>query len=125
VDNKVNEYSAYQQQLDYFHEQGHEVDPRNVLINELCAELKEVLEKGQQVAVILDANEDIRKGYAQEQFAKLGLVEAIVDRHGDAPPTYDDGSKPIDGIFVSPTLKGCRCGYEAFGDGPPPVLPTV
>jgi hypothetical protein len=121
VENKHDEYSAYQQQLDFFYEQGREVDPRKVLIDELCVELKAVLDKGEQVVVILDANEDIRRGYAQEQFEKIGLVEAIIDRHGDAPPTYDRGSKPIDGIFVSPTLRGCRCGYEAFGDGPPGI----
>jgi hypothetical protein len=120
--NKKDLGSTYNQHLDYFHEQGLERDPRKAIIDDLCKEIETAMKEGDQIAVILDANEDVRQGYAQEQFNRLGLSEAVIDRHGQhAPNTYIDGSDPIDGIFVSPTLKGCKCGYAAFGDGPPGI----
>ena len=96
-----------------------EVNPQKQLIDDLCKKIEVAKREGDQIVVILDANEDIRKGYAQQQFAQSGLLEAVIDRHGqEAPATYHKGSKPIDGVFVSPTLRGCKCGYAAFGDGP-------
>jgi hypothetical protein len=120
--NKKDLGSTYNQHLDYFHEHGLEHDPPKAIIDDLCKEIEAAMKEGDQIAVILDANEDVRKGYAQEQFNCLGLSETVIDRHGQqAPNTYIDGLDPIDGIFVSPTLKGCKCGYAAFGDGPPGI----
>jgi hypothetical protein len=122
TNNKRDLGSTYNQHLDYFHEHGQERDPRKAIIDDLCKEIEIAMKEGDQIVVILDANEDIRKGYAQEQFNRLGLSESVIDRHGQqAPNTYIDGSDPIDGIFVSPTLRGCKCGYAAFGDGPPGI----
>ena len=49
---------------------------------------------------------------------KLGLCEVITERHDPgklvAPRTYERGSRPIDGIFVSPSLEASRCGYLPF-----------
>ena len=46
---------------------------------------------------------------------KAGLKEACTDRHGpSAPPTYNRSSHPIDGIYVSESLLGSRCGYLKF-----------
>ena len=46
---------------------------------------------------------------------KLGLVESITSQHGwNGPLTYNRDSAPIDGLFVSRTLRGLKCGYDGF-----------
>jgi hypothetical protein len=48
----------------------------------------------------------------------LGRQEAIIDQHGlDGPPTFEHGSCPIDGLFVSSTLLGLRGGYTGYWHG--------
>lgn len=47
--------------------------------------------------------------------ADLGLVEIFLQQHGTGgPSTYNRGSHPIDGIYVSMTLQGIRCRYDEF-----------
>jgi hypothetical protein len=48
--------------------------------------------------------------------ADLGMRELITEFHGDAGPrTYNRGSKPIDGIFMTHDLYIVQCGYMPFG----------
>jgi len=65
---------------------------------------------------MLDCNEDVRTGkFTTIMKEELGLVETVTAQHGpDGPPTYERGSTPIDGIYVSSTLQGLRCGYLDF-----------
>lgn len=117
--NKENVTSTYEQQRLYYQRQGENPCPRTAMIDDLCKEIKKSMEKGEQIVLTLDANEDIRSGYARDKFTALNLIEINIHRHGnDAPATYNRGSKPIDGIFVSTTLIHSRCGYLAHGDTP-------
>jgi hypothetical protein len=74
---------------------------------------------GDQLVLMMDANGDVR----EPEIARLiqegwGLHEICLDKHGTkAPATHMSGTVPIDGIFVSGTLRGSRCGYLAFGEG--------
>jgi hypothetical protein len=62
----------------------------------------------------MDANEDIR--IYQQAFQAIGLHEALLHRHGQtAPATFNGGSDPIDGIFVSPSIDILLGGYFEFG----------
>ena len=46
----------------------------------------------------------------------MGMREALLHRHGpNAPATFDGGSDPIDGIFVSPSINIIIRGYFEFG----------
>ena len=63
----------------------------------------------------VDANEDVRKSKLSAALEKIGMVKVITQQHGqEGPPTYERGSIPIDGIYVSQTLMGAKCGYESF-----------
>jgi hypothetical protein len=47
--------------------------------------------------------------------ADLGMREVITEFHGDAGPrTYNRGSKPIDGIFMTHDLYIVQGGYMPF-----------
>jgi hypothetical protein len=63
----------------------------------------------------MDANEDVHDGSLYQTMAALNLREAVTSRHGlTGPRTYQGGSKPIDALWVSPTLMGLQCGYLKF-----------
>ena len=90
------------------------------MVNDLQDAVKKSITAGDQVIIMLDANEDIRDGYLQKKLEETGLREANRYHHGeDAPATYNRGSKPIDGMFITPSLlDAVQCGYLAFGDAP-------
>jgi hypothetical protein len=50
--------------------------------------------------------------------ADLGMRGVITEFHGDAGPhTYNRGSKPIDGIFMTQDFYIVQGGYMPFGMG--------
>jgi hypothetical protein len=50
--------------------------------------------------------------------ADLGMREVTMEFHGDeGPTTYNRGSKPIDGIFMTQDLYIVQGGYMPFGMG--------
>jgi len=82
---------------------------------DLVEALQEWKEQGDQIILALDVNDNIYHSSFSEAMRQAGLTEACTDRHGaSAPPTYNRGSHPIDGIYVSDTLLGSRCGYLKF-----------
>ena len=113
--------TAYSQQKWYYQtKKDQDLCPRQSMIDDLCIQIQEALNQGDQVVVAIDANEDIRRGYAQQQFSRCGLTELILSKHGSPETgTYARGSSPIDGLWVSSTLLGSRCGYLPHGEGPP------
>jgi hypothetical protein len=77
-------------------------------------EVETWLQQGNQLILLIDANEDIRSFHRAIQHT--GLWEAILSHHGtNAPATFDGGSDPIDGIFVSPSIDIIIGGYFEFG----------
>jgi len=60
----------------------------------------------------MDVNENVQLPSIHSFFQSIGMSKAIVDKHGlDLPLTHNRGSKPIDGIFVTPGLLGHPCWY--------------
>ena len=80
---------------------------------DLLAELRKWQEDGDQLALLLDVNEDVRMSQFSRALQAIQLTEANAHFHGpDLPATHCEGSLPIDGVYVSPTLLGTlRCGY--------------
>jgi hypothetical protein len=104
--------SVSSQQQAHFDTIGREGDPRDLFTEDLCAALKSWQEVGDQIVLILDANENVTKGKFVERLRSVGIFETITLRHGsEGPATFQEGSEPIDGIFISPTLLHCRSGY--------------
>jgi len=67
--------------------------------------------------VLANCNDDVSSAAIRHWASSLGLVEAITWIHqGDPPPTYQQGTRPIDGIFVAPQLLDqASGGYLSFG----------
>jgi hypothetical protein len=110
--------SVWNQQRSYFDDKNDDRCPRVLFNLHLADAIRAWLAAGDQLVVALDANEDVRSGTVYQLLLDLGLAEAIIDQHGlDGPSTFAHGSCPIDGLFVSSTLLGLRCGYTGYWHG--------
>jgi hypothetical protein len=70
------------------------------------------------MVLLVDWNSDVRGEKTRKYMADLGMRKIIMEFHGDAgPPTYNIGSKPIDGIFMTQDLYIVQGGYIPFGMG--------
>jgi hypothetical protein len=115
---------VYSQQETYFTKKEVKGCPRKVMLDELVNLVKSAQDEGDEIMVMMDSNDyDVRTGHTNKALSELGLVEIISHRHDSddnpMPNTYIDGSRPIDGIWVSAGLVNSRCGYLHFDDGPP------
>ena len=112
--------SAYKQQEKYLLQQNIDTDPREQFWIDLDSALSDWHSKGDQIIVMLDANEDVRKAAVTRHFEEWNMREVILERHGNtAPATHSTGSYPIDGIFASTNIDiraGGYMGHEA-GEG--------
>ncbi len=86
---------------------------------DITKEIQKWQEIGDHVILLTDYNDNITSPLVRRWVANLGLVEAITWLHSDiAPPTYQHGSRPIDGIFASPQLlERAAGGYLSIGKG--------
>ena len=118
VRNTTGAMSVWNQQRSYFDDKNDDRCPRELFNLHLADAIRTWLAAGDQLVVALDANEDVRYGTVYQFLLDLGLKEAIIDQHGPAgPSTFAYGSCPIDGLFVSSTLLGLRCGYTGYWHG--------
>ena len=105
--NKSGSLSVWNQQKSFFEGIKDDRCPRELFIEDLCREVTQWLESGNQLVVKLDVNDDVRNCKFTEMMGQLGLVELVTAQHGvEGPSTYNRGSQPIDGLFVSRTLRG-------------------
>jgi hypothetical protein len=75
-------------------------------------------ESGESVVLLADWNVDVIGEKTRKYMANLGMREVITEFHGDAGPiTYNRGSKPIYGIFMTQDLYIVQDGYMPFGMG--------
>jgi hypothetical protein len=66
----------------------------------------------------MDCNEDVRSVAITNFLNACGLRGIVLERHGsDAPRTHKPGSRPIDAIFATHSVKCVRAGYAGFEDG--------
>ena len=105
--------SAYQQHRRALLEEDIDICPRTSFFVDLKQEVETWIQDGDQVVLMLDVNADIR---SVSEIAEMGLVDALTHRHGPGcPATFQEGTSPIDGVFVTPGLLHQRCGVLAFG----------
>jgi hypothetical protein len=113
-------FSVYAQQQHFLDEQLDDVCPREAFIRDLCTEMDEWIEQGEQLIVALDANEDLRSGPVAMAFKQRDMREVLLMRHGrNAPPTMDNGSSVINGIWATPAIGIERGGYLVGGEAIP------
>jgi hypothetical protein len=74
-------------------------------------------EAGESVVIMVDWNNDVRGG-ARKYMAELVMREVFTELHGqDGPRTYNRGSTPIDGIFMTQDLYIIQGVYMPFDKG--------
>ena len=106
--------TVYSQQLTELSE-----DPTKKFWKDLGEQLLQWRADGEQLIVAGDWNEHIQRPALQEWMALFNLKEAVTSiQEGQPPPTYQRGSDPIDGIFVSEELVPSKSGYLEFGEIP-------
>jgi len=110
--------STYQQHVRKLSKVGHFECPRDALLKDITLEMLSWQDSGDHLIILTDFNDDITDSEARIWAANLGLIEAITYLHNSTPPpTYQRGSRPIDGIFIAPQLLPFASGgYLAFGD---------
>jgi len=88
---------------------------------DITKEIKAWKDGGDQLIVLTDFNDNVTNPSVSSWASNLGLVEAITWLLPEsAPPTYQRGSKPIDGIFIAPQILTLALGgYLSFGDAIP------
>lgn len=92
-----------------------------IMMEELCLQITKWMEEGDQIILMLDANDDVSNSYTMAHLDAIGLRECILERHYEksgTDPTHKKGSHPIDGIWVSDSLQIEAGGYLAFGESP-------
>ena len=110
--------SVYGQHRHRFHELGQPRIPRKAFWEDLLCDVREWLDLGDQLILAGDWNEDVND-VQRKYFSALGIREVLLEKYGPAPNTFEFGSKPIDGIFMSATLGIQQGGYLPFGEGVP------
>ena len=71
---------------------------------------------GEQLIICGDWNEDVYEDEIRNNFKKRNMVPGITGRHKDqAPPTYNNGSHPIDEIFCTSGLVITGSGFLEHG----------
>jgi Reverse transcriptase (RNA-dependent DNA polymerase) len=102
----------------HFLNQNHDTRcPRLAFLQDICAEIREFMEWGDQVILMLDGNTDMRYSDLSSAFESCQLKEAILDKHGhNAPSTFrrNNTDTPIDGIWASPGIKIAKGGYFPY-----------
>jgi len=86
--------------------------PQEAIVEDLALEIRQWQEEGDLVIILTNFNDDIHSDDARNFFASFGLSEAITGLHGPmGPPTYNQGSYLIDGMFIpSNLIKHCQGG---------------
>ena len=113
--NRTGVLSVWNQQKSFFESIKEDRCPREMLVQDLLTEVAIWLATGDQLIIGGDINEDVRTCLLSRHLKDMGMIEILTKTHGvNGPSTYNRGSAPIDGIFVSPTLQGTRCGYDKF-----------
>jgi hypothetical protein len=112
VKNKVNSGSAWNQQQLYGDVHGLDGDPHTRWLEDLTILVKQWLGQGESLIVMVDLNDNVKKGKMAKAMNTMGLREIITFQHENLGATFQRGSVPIDGIFVSSEIQPVRCGYS-------------
>ncbi len=111
----------YQQHVRWFSQQGKNICPQDQILEDLKAQVALWQSEGDMVIILADINEDIREEPIPSTFRQMGLVETTIAQHGiQGPNTHNQGTTPIDGIFIPTTLiQTVMLGYFTFGESIP------
>jgi hypothetical protein len=111
VKNEINAGSAWNQQQAYGDIHNLSGNPHTRWLDDLSLLVQQWLSHGESLIVMVDLNDDVKRGKTSMALKRMGLREIISDSHPNLEATFHRGSLSIDGIFVSSELQPVRCGY--------------
>lgn len=119
--NNENSGSVYSQQRRVMLDRNDDRCPVKAFWEDLWIELGRWTEEGDIIIVGGDFNEDIYKPELIQKFKNLGMVNGLHRMHPSLFPinTHKEGSRTIDGIFISESVEIFKCGYLNFDEGIP------
>ena len=85
----------------YITRKGLKTNPKEMFRKDLLRQLRQWRSKGEQMILVMDANEDVIDGVMCRQLrnADIGMRKAVHGlAAGKGPNIYFKGSEPIDGI---------------------------
>jgi hypothetical protein len=89
--------------------------PRERWLNDLNILVKHKQSKNEQLIIIADFNEDVCSKRMKKWAHNVNLKEIITEATQSSPPTCNNGTKTIDGIFTSHSIHAVQAGYSEFG----------
>ena len=112
--------STYIQQRRILDARKINICPRLKMIDDLTSAIKEWLDNGDQIILMMDLNDDVLRSIANAKLNEIGLKESITNRHTDQHPyaTCNRGTRAIDGIYTSNTIEIQKGGYLPFNSLP-------
>ena len=114
--------TVFQQQTRGLDKAECHIDPRYQFIQDLVTLIKDLKEKGFEIIVMMDANNDVRTGEVTEAMEEEGLREIFKERFpnkSQATQSRNRANVPIDRFYTSPGINPQRMGYNKFGEGCP------
>ena len=116
--NKDSKFGSYYKQiLRYIQRKGLRTNPKAMFREDLCRELRHWRSLGDQVLLMMDANENVLDGAMVKKMAlsNIGMRAAVHSQTmGHGPKTHIRGSQSIDDIFFSPGLVVAGASYLPF-----------
>lgn len=117
---KQTVYAQHQRYLKYIIKSP--LCPREAFRLDLATELRQWMEKGDQIILLMDANDDLRDGVTHNWLTgTVGLRNCLHEKHAhlSPPSTYfrNFRHKPIDGCYISPNMIIEKGGFLPFGEG--------
>jgi hypothetical protein len=110
----VGVMGVYAQHSKYFNSIHWDICPREAFLMDLKNEILTLQEAGKHLIVLLDGNEDMRRGQLANIFSSIHLHEVILQKDGlNAPSTYRRNmtDTPIEGIWASAGIDITAGGY--------------
>jgi hypothetical protein len=100
----------------YFNSIEQDVDPVDAFWTDLTRSIRKWRDVGESIILLAECNSDGRSHTMVH--ALMEIRKAIIEMSGTnaPPPTYNHGSVPIDGIFLSHNLPIVGGGYLPFGE---------
>lgn len=114
----IGSSTIYRQQQRAYLQHKREDDLRDSFLEDLSSQIQRWKNKGEQVILLIDFNDDVRGNRVRQWAAALGLKEHLNTEGSPIVATHNQGRRTLDAIFSTEGIESARKGYLAFGDMP-------
>jgi len=91
--------------------------PKTLFLTNLEKAIQEWQTEGDMAILMVNMNDNVQSQAIQGMLRSVGLVDSPTTQHQLTPAMHNQGSHPIDGIFLPITLVDyCQMGYFDFGE---------